>query len=340
MYTIHIHSNHIKVSRYESEADYAADVEDTFQKFKLGAVKDYRVKYREWEDMNHVEAAILDRVALLYPDIFLALDTYCDRHRDYLDRTIADFDREIQFYVAYLEYMHRFEPAGLQFCYPRVSDQSKETYAGQTFDLALADKLIPQQSTVICNDFSLKHPERIFVVTGPNQGGKTTFARTFGQLHYLASIGCPVPGVTAQLFLFDALLTHFERAEDLSTLRGKLEDELVRIHEILMLATPRSIIIMNEIFTSTTLRDALILGTTVLRRIMDLDALSVCVTFVDELAALSASTVSLVSMVAPDDPTVRTYKIVRKPADGHAYAAAIAQKYGLSYERLRERIAR
>ena len=336
-YAVRINGARVTVSTYEGEPDYGAEVEETFARFKQGAVKSYLVKLPDFAGMNHVEAQILDRVARLNPDVFGTLAAYCARHYDHVNPTVGRFDREVQFYLAYIQLIGRFKARGLPFCYPHVS-RSKEIAAEETFDLALANKLVPAGGTVVGNDFYLEEPERVFVVTGPNNGGKTTFARMFGQVHFLASLGLPVPGTSARLFLPDRIYTHFEREEDIETLRGKFEDELVRVHEILEQATSDSVLVMNESFNSTTLSDALFVGTEVMRRVLELGPLGVYVTFVDEITSLSEATVSMVSQILPENPAQRTFKLIRKPADGLAYAAAIADKYGLTYERLIERI--
>lgn len=338
-YSAHIRGGRVTVDRYEGEPDYSVEVERTFARFQQGAVKSYRVGFPAFLEMNHVEAQILSLVARLYPDAFAALDRHHAHHQGYLDETVAGFDREVQFYLAYLELIGPLKAAGLRFCYPQVSVGTSEIHAVEVFDLALAAKLVGERSAVVRNDFSLRDPERILVVTGPNQGGKTTFARMFGQLHYLAGLGLPVPGTEARLQLPDRLFAHFEREEDIRTLSGKLEDELVRIRDILQQASGDGILVMNESFSSTTLNDAVFLGKEMLRRIIESGPRCVFVTFVDELASLSEATVSMVATIAPDNPAVRTYKIVRRPADGLAYAAAIAEKYGLTYQTLRRRIA-
>ncbi|MGC9468843.1 MAG: MutS-related protein [Anaerolineae bacterium] len=337
-YCVRIKDRRVTVSPYQGEVDYSVEVERTFEKFRQGTVKDYRSELTLPAGMSHVEAQMLTYVAKLHPDVFQALDDYYARNADFLHRAISVFDQEIQFYIAYLDYIRQLKQARVQFCYPQVIRRSKEVYAYEAVDLALAKKAIAGGEPLVPNDFHLTGQERIIVISGPNQGGKTTFARMFGQLHYLACLGCPVPGSRAQLQLSDRIFTHFERREHIENLRGKLQDDLLRIHEIVSRATDDSVIILNEIFTSTTHEDAAFLSKQIMHRIFHIDLFCVWVTFIEELASYSEKTVSMVSTVDSENPTLRTYKILRRPADGLAYAMSIVRKHRLTYDLLKERV--
>jgi hypothetical protein len=339
-YRLKIAAGTVTVSATREEDDYRADVEETFARFREGAVKDYRSKLSRTIEPNHVEAHIIERLARLYPAPFQALERFSRDHKGFGDETVTTFDREVQFFLAFLEGVEHLGDGGLPICLPEVHEETSSVRACGAYDPVLAQKLLAEENEVVCNDFHLDPPERLLVVTGPNQGGKTTFARMFAVLHYLAALGLPVPARDAQLLLSDRIFTHFEHGENLGELTGKLQDDLVRIHGILAEATPRSLIAVNEIFTSTSLEDAVALGAKVLAQIVEVGALCVCVTFLDELAQDDESTVSMMSTVDPDDPVRRTFKVMRRPPDGLAYAEAIAHKYGVTYEALKRRLAR
>lgn len=200
----------------------AAEVLSTFARFTTAVDGGIRVRHRQPVELNHVEAHLLDLVAELYPDIFAELERFFVHHQDFLEPTV-------------------------------VRD---------SFDLALASKLVAAGQSVVTNDLTVTDPERILVMSGPNQGGKTTFARMVGQLHHLACIGCLVPGTTARLQLCNRILTQFEG-------RGR--------GPVVSKTTSDSLVILNEVFSST---------------------------FLDELASYGPS---IVAGVAPEDPAIRCF---------------------------------
>lgn len=337
-YSLFIKGLYVEVSRGSGGSDYSKEIEAAFERFKQGDVDKYSFNFSDSPDMSQVEGRILELVSQIHEETFTKLADFKTKHEGFQDPILVGFDRQIQFYIAYLEHCSKFKDLGLCFCYPAVSSSEKAICNVQGFDLALAQNLIREEAIPVCNDFNLSGAERVVVISGPNQGGKTTFARMFGQLHYLASLGCPVPGTKAQLFLADNIFTHFEKQEHLSDLRGKLEDDLVRIRDILGAATTQSIIIINEIFSSTALRDAVALSKNIAERIIKLDSICAWVTFIEEVSAMSEKTVSMVGTVEPQDPAKRTFKIVRQPAGGLAYAMSIAEKHRLRQEQIEERL--
>ncbi len=343
-YDLLVTGSQVQVRRGGGRPDYANAIDATFRRFRQGEVQNHLVGFTEHPAMNHVESGVLDLVAEVYPEVFAELDRFVTRHPHLVDDEVAAFDRDVQFFLGYLDYIAPLIRADLPFCFPTFDRPSgsrdRTVEIVDTFDLALAATLRRAGSPApVRNDITVSGSERILLITGPNNGGKTTLARTFGQVHHLARLGLPVPGRSARVLLCDNVFTHFARPERPGAALGGLQDELVRMHDILGRAGRDSVVILNELFTSTTLADAILLGGRVMRSLIEKDLVAVYVTFVDELADCGDTIVTMVATVPDDDPTARTYRIVRRPADSTAHAHALAVRHRLTYRQLTDRIA-
>lgn len=339
-FNVRLNGNTVEMAACADEADYGAQVVSTFERLRDDAPEAMPAAREDAPvDLNAVEQEILARTAALHPAVFERLLAFRGDHPDFAHEVVCGFEADLGFYLAWQDYLAPMRAAGLPFCYPQVSATDQRVVLREGFDLALATRLVAEGQGVVCNDVELLRGERLLVITGPNQAGKTGIARAIGQAHYLAALGCAVPGRSARVFLCDRIFTHFEREEDLAHQQSKLEDDLVRMHAILAEATPRSLLVLNETFASTTLHDATALGRCVMAELSRRGLLAVFVTFIDELSGFDAHTVSLVGLMRSEEGGGRTYRFQRRKADGRAYALAIAAQYGLSYAQIKERLS-
>jgi len=186
----------------------------------------------------------------------------------------------------------------------------------------------------------------VFVLTGPNRGGKTTFTRAVGQVQMLGQAGVYVPGSAARISPVDRIFTLFPEAEQAQTGMGRLDEEAARLAEIFRAATPHSLVLLNEPLASTSPAEATGIARDLLSGLRLLGARALVVTHLHNLAhelpALNAAIAGqgvLGSLVAgaeqPDGEVVtRTYRITPGIPAGQSYAADIAAQHGLHLSRI------
>mgnify|MGYP000919825659 FL=1 len=208
------------------------------------------------------------------------------------------------------------------------------------------------------NDVHFGDEGRVFILTGPNRGGKTTFTQAVGLAHVLHQAGLLVPGTRARLSPVDAIYTHFPMAEEYSLEAGRLGEEARRLEAIFRRATPQSLILLNESLFSTSPGESLYLARDVVCALRYLGARAIYATHLHELAAnveeinrqtpgagCVASLVATVDPAVPRDEESRppdgrcdvaspTFHIEPGPPMGLSYARQIAERYGISYRQL------
>ena len=122
------------------------------------------------------------------------------------------------------------------------------------------------------------------VVTGANQGGKSTFLRSVGLAQLMMQCGMFVPAATFCSNPCDAVFTHYRREEDTAMKSGKLDEELSRMSDIVDHVTPHSLILFNESFAATNEREGSEIARQILCALLEKGVKIVCVTHLYELA--------------------------------------------------------
>jgi DNA mismatch repair protein MutS len=273
-------------------------------------------------------------------------------------RMLVALDAEIAFYLGAAQLIRHFQQRGLAMCRPQIMpmhDRVCELRDLYNINLALHldddHKAASLHDEIVMNDVEFGDAGRIFILTGPNRGGKTTYTQAIGLAQAMFQAGLYVPARAARMSPVDGIFTHFaaEERPDLET--GRLGEEAQRLSAIFAQATRHSLILMNESLASTSAGESLYLARDIVRVIRSLGARAVFATHLHELAANcdsintetpgDSTVISMVSMVKIEENgegkvARRTYKVVPGPPMGMSYAREIAARYGISFEQLME----
>ncbi|QVL36195.1 MutS-related protein [Aminirod propionatiphilus] len=189
--------------------------------------------------------------------------------------------KEIAFYVGCINLKNLItsKKASLSFPFPSNSIK-RRLYFRKLYDICLFLKIDKQ---IISNSLNIggKNP---VLLTGANQGGKSTFLRSIGIAQMMMQAGMPVPAECFSSEVYDGIFTHFKREEDMAMKSGKLDEELRRLSAIVDGMSSRSLILLNESFASTNESEASEIADQVIRSMTDRGVRVLFVTHLYEFA--------------------------------------------------------
>ena len=155
---------------------------------------------------------------------------------------------ELAFYVGCLNLADRLEAIDEPFCLPEVGERGEVGWtAAGLYDVCLS---LTIGGGVVGNDLDGEGVDLV-LITGANQGGKTTFLRSVGAAELMAGCGLFVPATAYSTAIRAGVFTHFRREEDADMQSGKLEEELTRMDAIIESLQPGSLVLCNESFATT-----------------------------------------------------------------------------------------
>ena len=274
------------------------------------------------------------------------LNSTLSRYVNISGYSLTRFIPEFLFYIRWADFCAKIMNAGMPMTRPVILDsECKSMRSRGIYNLKLAiNKLKGQQIDIVGNDFEFSRDHGIYIMTGPNRGGKTTFTQVIGVIFLLAQHGIYVPAESLSLSPCDNILTHFPADENKTVNLGRLGEESKRISEIFAAATDKSLLLFNESLSTTSFTEGLYIAKDVVRALRCLGARTVFNTHMHELAAgldeMNAvkGDLRVASLITGIHEGQRSYKVSIAPPEGVSYARDIAEKYGVSFEQLHRAI--
>lgn len=262
---------------------------------------------------------------------------YVMENTDFLLRLLP----EIEFVSRAAELIVRLRERGLHVCYPILAPMGEKVFAA--VELYNPRVALAIDDETVMNDLSFDELAGIYVLSGPNRGGKSVITVALGAAQAMCQLGLPVPARECSISPVDAIYTHFPEGAEDTIDKGRLGEECARLKEIFDSVTEDGMILLDESLSSTGSYEASYIAAEILAAFATRRCRGIFSTHLHELAASipeinersrAHGGVMIDTLVAGIEEGKRSFKIYRMKPDGRSYAKDIADKYGLSFDDL------
>ena len=320
--------------------------------FSEKTVDNMHKKYRNDEEIGADELL----VNTVDETLFKELDSFTRKLVKKLTRVMAEYQKlgvkdivsinyQLEFYIGAAALVGSAKSKGLKMCRPEIlpAGERRAEIKG-LFDLIYYHeasvynlRVKEGKKEVVTNDISFDDDGRFYILTGANNGGKTTFVRGLGICQVLAQAGLYVPAESCRISIVDGLYTHFPREEETGINTSRFTTEIKEFKRISECVTNHSMLLMNESIQSTTPVECVEIASKLVRLFCIMGVRGIFATHLTDIAlrtesinsdpALRSRTENLTVMVGEDGE--RKYKIIKGVSDSNVYAREIFERFGI-----------
>ena len=271
---------------------------------------------------------------------FFEIKRTLTKYTNYDNSFLVEMYEGLIFYLRSAKLAKRLKDKGYSITFPEIAPASESKISVTGFyNIRLA---FNGEESIVKNDFAFTPDERIFILTGPNRGGKTIVEQALGLISVMMSLGMFVTADSCTGLPFGNILTHFPIDENLTINYGRLGEEAVRIKEIVKSSDNNTLILFNETFSTTSASDGLYLSKDLIRVLKEKGAYVIFNTHIHDLAKQIPEMNgwnghgNIISLVMERKDEKNTFILKRAEPDSSSYARDIAEKYGITYEQMTE----
>ena len=252
---------------------------------------------------------------------------------------------EIEFVTKASELINRLESVECGLTVPGIRPMHEKAF--KAVGLRNPVVAVKLETATVPNDFEFDEKGMIYVLTGPNRGGKSVLTCAVGLAFVMAQLGLPVAADRCEISPVDRIFTHFPQGGEDTIDKGRLGEECSRLSQIFDEVTEYSLVLLDESLSSTGSYEGAYIAAEVLEGFSMARCRGIFSTHLHDLAAATDSInsaclpkggVPVDNLVADISGGERTFRILREKPDGRSYAKDIADRYGLSIEKILEKI--